>query len=162
MALQYKASEHYDAAPQIFPEIKGDKLSSLECRTFRKFITLYSTGMHIVDLGCGTGRVSRYLSYILQPSLCIALESSIKELILTRELGSGAAKNFHIRGDVLHLPLKRIKYCVCHGVIHHTPDPDLAIKEIASAIVSGGFIYLTVYSKSRYSFLYAFLRYLEN
>ena len=154
--LTNKVSQHYSVSPQKYPEIKGDKLSSLECRTFQRFVSLYSSWMEVVDIGCGTGRVGRHLSKLLKPRIHVAFELSRKELVLAEELGSEAEKYYSVLGSVLKLPFKKIKYCVCFGVAHHTPDPDLAIREIASCMVPGGYLYLAIYSKSWYSLLYKF------
>ena len=68
--------QHYDQAPQLYPDIQGDKLSSLECRTFRKFITLYRGHASVFDIGCGTGRVGRFLARELHPERLISMDIS--------------------------------------------------------------------------------------
>ncbi len=156
MKAQYKVSAHYDLAPQLYPEIQGDTLSSLECRTFQKFISLYTDNIPVIDLGCGTGRVGRYLSQVLKPEILVFMELSKQELNLAKNLGSKADFAFYIRGDVFHLPFKQIHYCTCHGVVHHTPDPHHALAEIVSTLASGGILYLAIYAKSWYWYLYRF------
>lgn len=151
---QYKAARHYDTAPQLYPDIAGDALSSLECATFATFLALYGGSEPVVDVGCGTGRVGRHLSQVLKPKRLVSMDVSRREIDLARTLGNHAHSSLYMQGDVLHLPLARIQYGVCHGVVHHTPDPDRAMNELASALVPGGVLYLAIYDKSWYSRLY--------
>jgi len=160
MKDQYKVASHYDNTPQLYPELKSDKNSSLTCATFQQFCSLYTsqTGV-IVDIGCGTGRVGRYLERTLRPQLnaICYLDISNKELLLAKSLGSDAVKRLFVRGDVLDLPLSGIRFCSCHGVIHHTPDPGKALEQLAIALSAGSIMYLAVYKYSWVTPLYKML-----
>ena len=153
---QYKAAKHYDAAPQLFPEIKGDTLSSVQSRTFCRFVELYEGNEPVVDLGCGTGRVGRHLSAVLRPTLLVSMDLSWRGVELAKHLGAAARSAMYVQGDLLNLPFTNIRYCACHGVVHHTPDPDRAISQLASALAPGAVLYLALYAKSWYSSLYRF------
>lgn len=157
MKQQYKALEHYDKAPQIYPELESDKNSSLTCRTFQKFCSLYTDEMGFVfDIGCGTGRVGRFLECSLKPTphSLLYFDISHKELELAKGLSNNSANRLFVHADILNLPISTMRFCSCHGVIHHTPAPDRALEQLASALSDGGIMYLAVYKKSWVTPLY--------
>ena len=52
-----------------------------------------------------------------------------------------------MRGDLFDLPVEARSFQVVHsrGVVHHTPDPDLAIEQVADCVAPGGFLILGWY-----------------
>src|SRR4030095_14827085 len=52
-------------------------------------------------------------------------------------------------GNVLALTMSDASFdsTFCAGVIHHTPDPALALRELARITAPGGHIYLSVYNR---------------
>ena len=52
----------------------------------------------------------------------------------------------------LPFPDRSFDFVVCSGVVHHTPDPERCIRELARVLRPGGRLYLSVYCFSNSAF----------
>ncbi len=99
-------------------------------------------GGRVLDVGCGTGRVSAWLVERagLRP---IAIDLSLRELVEARATLPLVAVN----ADNLCLPFADAiaDVTISAGVIHHTPDPRLAFSELCRVTRPGGIIHVAVY-----------------
>jgi len=88
---------------------------------------------HVVDLGGGTGRASRTLQAIgLAP---VVFDYSAGMLRRARDDGLTG-----VRADAATLPLRdgSVDAVVVTDALHHFPDPEAAIGEVARALAPGG------------------------
>lgn len=106
----------------------------------------------MIDVGCGTGRISNYLSLKGYKNI-VSLDFSLVSL---KQVNNNNV-NTCIWGNNLHLPLKSNSFelVISSGVIHHTPDPHKAFEECVRILKPGGIIYLRTYNvHSLYCFFY--------
>ena len=129
----------------------------------KSLLAEYPSAALILDAGAGTGRISNYLSRAGYGNV-ISLDYSLPSLRVVRR----HSDNTCVWGNILRLPVQSgtCDLVISSGVIHHTPDPALAVRECARALKPGGRLYLRTYnSRSIYGALYhtygALLRSLE-
>jgi ubiquinone/menaquinone biosynthesis C-methylase UbiE len=84
----------------------------------------------VLDVGCGTGRSLAYLHYQLPNLRVIGLEP-VKAL-LDLAIAKHVSKTSLIVGDGRTLPFPDSSFDAVFelGVLHHTPDPDLMVREM--------------------------------
>lgn len=104
-------------------------------------------GKVVLDAGCGKGRhVLLAARWGAKAVIGIDLSDSVEvSFAHTRDL-----PHVHIvQGDIFHLPLQlnKIDYAYSVGVIHHTPDPAQAFRNIAKVIKPGGSLSVWVYGR---------------
>jgi SAM-dependent methyltransferase len=65
-----------------------------------------------------------------------------------REARSAGASRFSIAcGSILQLPFPAaaFDFVVCSGVVHHTPDPEAAVRELRRIVKDGARLYISAY-----------------
>jgi SAM-dependent methyltransferase len=142
----------YEYAP--FPGYRPrDNLTSLHARADRsKFARLLDEAIpgdaRILEIGCGTGQMSLYLTRA--DRLVVGADLTRASLLL----GQGAARRFglarvqFVETD-LHRPgLRAGAFDVVYasGVLHHTPDPRASFARIAALVRPGGIVVVGLYS----------------
>ena len=105
-------------------------------------------GARVLELGCGTGQLSLFLS--TADRMVIGADLTRASL----ELGAEAAKRFGLEGVLfvetdLHRPglqAGAFDVVVCSGVLHHTPDPRSAFSAVARMVKPNGYVVLGLYN----------------
>lgn len=104
-------------------------------------------GARVLEVGCGTGQMSNFLSVakrtVVGADLCL---NSLR-------LGQGfALRNRLARVNFIQMNLFRPVFrpgtfdvVISNGVLHHTSDPLLAFKSIATLVRPGGYILIGLY-----------------
>ncbi len=117
----------------------------------------------IADVGCGSGRVSNYMSN-QEYTHVLSLDYSLNSL---RMVGQNS-NNFCVWGNNLELPLASNSFdlVISTGVIHHTPDPLKAFAECCRIVKPGGLLFVKMRNlHSPYGYLFhtygAALRFFE-
>jgi SAM-dependent methyltransferase len=105
--------------------------------------------MTVVDCGCGTGQLASFLA-LAGPRRRVIGVDGCKESLMCADWFRGKAgiQNIQlVRGDLFDLPLEQEKFqvVISRGVVHHTPNPDLAIECVAKRVAPGGFLLLGYY-----------------
>src|SRR5260221_6039216 len=130
-----------------------DSLASLYARAERsKFARLLDEAIpgdaRILEIGCGTGQMSLYLTRA--DRLVIGADLTRASLLL----GQGAARRFGLaRVQFVETDLRRpglragaFDVVYASGVLHHTPDPRAAFAALAKLAKPGGIIVLGLYN----------------
>ena len=148
------AASFYDQYPFDWvdyadPEEVGVTLAPL----LRRLLDESSPDDFILDVGCGPGRVTAYLSF--RGRRCVGVDRSLQSVrTMVR-----ACKRPGVVADNLHLPLKdgAADLVISDGVLHHTADGAQAFAENCRVLKEDGEMYLAVYRPGgRYEFLYRY------
>jgi len=140
---------------EFFDEHKKVYLQDVFANNFneKKFIPILNTNANVLDLGCGIGfwtieilqrgnynNINMYSADLTQA----ALENTKKRLELynlSSNLSIQNAENMTYNDNFFD-------HINCQGVIHHTPNTEKAIQEIARILKPDGTAYISVYYKN--------------
>ena len=101
-------------------------------------------GLRIADIGCGSGRLSSNLAEAGAEVVAIDISAAVEVVRAER----GHLRNLHVvQADLFHLPFRDRSFDVIwsDGVIHHTPNPAVAVSALASKVAIGGRLAIYVY-----------------
>ena len=147
--LQTATRGHYDDHPfEFLTPTDEANIEAQQPPAFARFAgACLQPGDHVADVGCGPGRASLYLARLGHDAVCIDL--SLASLQLARHR---APTNRYINASNLNLPVASESFdaVISDGVIHHTPDPRLALCENLRLLRPGGRLYLAVYRRDSY------------
>ena len=106
-------------------------------------------GTHILEAGCGTGQLSNFLS--IANRTVFGTDICLNSLTMAKDFKE---KNHLHRAHFLQMNLFRpcfrtntFDLVISNGVLHHTSDPFLAFKTLASLVKPGGYIIVGLYHK---------------
>ena len=97
--------------------------------------------MRALDVGCGTGAVTRTMAKIAAPGRVVGVDISASRLAQARELAAadGVEAEF-IEGDACHLPLPSASfdYAWSRFLFEYLPEPVRALAELSRVTRPGG------------------------
>jgi len=131
---EYTKQQGYYASNEIFQDYCGPlfELSDLK-------------GKRVAEVGSGNGRFVKILSQYA--SSVVAIEPS-EAINVSREYAKNCNNVEHIQASIYELPeIEPFDVVFCLGVVHHTPDPVLTLKNIKSLLKPEGDAILWVYGK---------------
>ncbi len=101
----------------------------------------------ILDLGCGCGYDTNYISRLPNTKLVIGMDIG-KNCEEIAQRVKNEANIMIVRGNCLNLPFKdnQFNYIYSYGVIHHTNNPLKALNESKRVLKKGGALYFYVYT----------------
>ena len=112
----------------------------------------------ILEVGCGTGQLSLFLKRYNR--LILGIDLSLPSLKLAEEfrLRNDINNVFFSRMNIFNLQIKSevFDYVISNGVLHHTYNTEIALKNILKPLKRGGYIVIGLYHK--YGRLYTNLR----
>lgn len=103
----------------------------------------------VLDAGCGTGQLTCFLAR--RGRSVLGIDASERSLNIAHSLKErlGLKGATFTAGDVLALNLAPATFDVvlCHGVLHHTPDPARGIQNLARVTRCGGHLVVGLYNR---------------
>lgn len=103
---------------------------------------VFPPGASVLEVGCGTGPVSRHLANWPDVGEVIGLDPSPTFLAKARTLGNGQTNLRYKEGDGRNLPFpdESFDVVVCHTVLCHVPGPRQVLDEALRVLRSGGWL----------------------
>ena len=104
-----------------------------------------------LDLGCGTGQLARLLIERLQRLICVDQSPNMLERA-RQALAKSKARQVEFRiGALEHLPLRdgEVDTVVASMILHHMPEPAVALKEMHRVLRPGGVLILAELDRHR-------------
>jgi SAM-dependent methyltransferase len=104
-------------------------------------------GRLVLDAGCGGGRYARLLGEHGARVVGVDLSAAV---VKARALCAPYSNVVIIQGDLLDLPIAESAFDLVYsiGVLHHTPDPRRAFREIARRVKPGGRLAVWLYRRN--------------
>ncbi len=138
-----RAHRHYDRKhPEIFNPVEQARLHEALGRALGEI----RTGAHpprALDLGCGTGNLTRHLLEL--GTNVLAADVSPEFLNTVRRLydRTGRLETFQLNGiDLTGIPDGSVDFVCAYSVLHHIPDYLAAIKDVCRVLAPGGVVFL--------------------
>ena len=102
----------------------------------------------ILDAGCGDG-VDLASTGLEEGCRVVGVELSDGGVRASASRIAGVERSHLVQGSVLALPFPAGTFdnAYSYGVVHHTVDPELAVREIARALKTGGKLLIYVYEE---------------
>jgi 2-polyprenyl-3-methyl-5-hydroxy-6-metoxy-1,4-benzoquinol methylase/uncharacterized protein YbaR (Trm112 family) len=100
-------------------------------------------GKTILDAGCGNGILTSLLGEHFETVIGVDLGTSVVQAALRN-----SRSNVHfVQGDLMHPPFRGscADVLISLGVLHHTPNTELAFSCLAPLVTSGGRMYVWLY-----------------
>jgi ubiquinone/menaquinone biosynthesis C-methylase UbiE/DNA-binding transcriptional ArsR family regulator len=106
--------------------------------TVQSLLNMLPPGWTVADLGCGTGNAAECLAPVVKRVL--AVDQSEPMLAAAKKRLSGSSNVEFLRGELQALPIETgsVDAAVSVLVLHHLPDPQPAIREMARILRPGG------------------------
>jgi len=134
----------------------GDDAAALldRCRTSPFVVALdraTAPDARVLEVGCGTGQLSNFLALAGPRRRVTGLDYTRAALEAAEAFRrrAGARNLLLLRADLFAMPVPAWAFdvVVCRGVVHHTPDPDGAIREVCARVGPGGHLVLGFYER---------------
>ena len=105
------------------------------------------TNQHVLEVGCGAGRFTEVLLDL--GAVVYSIDHSNAVEVNTTNFPQ-SQKHVVVQADVGSLPYAENTFDVvlCLGVIQHTPDPEVTIRNLARHVKPGGWLVIDHYSHS--------------
>jgi SAM-dependent methyltransferase len=121
-------------------ELRGQAPAEIATRQAYLDLLEPRAGSRVLDVGCGTGVVTRELARRVQPGgTVLGIDPNPDMLRVAKELADSDNMEFQ-PGDALTLPVDSSSFDVvtCITVLEHMPEPERAIPELVRALKPGG------------------------
>ncbi len=150
--LKGEVAAFYDAVAEDFSRTRQRPWSD-----FEKFVPYLSKDARVLDVGCGNGRLLKWLPSESYRSY-LGVDVSRELLSLARTEHRGETIHFRL-GDAGALPIRDASYeaVFCIATLHHIPSRGFQLKALAEcyrALSPGGYLFLTVWDLYRPTYFF--------
>jgi ubiquinone/menaquinone biosynthesis C-methylase UbiE len=99
-------------------------------------------GARVLEVGCGTGAVSRDVAYRARIGEVVGLDPSPVFIARARELAAGVSNLIFEEGDAHNLPYEHRSFdaVIFHTCLSHVPSPEIALAEAHRVLRAGGYL----------------------
>lgn len=108
------------------------------------FLPKLTPGMHLVEVGCGTGAIARRVAARVTPGTVTAVDRQKEQIDTARRLAAARGVqnvDFHIgEADALDFPDGACDAAYCRFLLEHVSDPTRVVSEIARLVRPGGWV----------------------
>ncbi|PKG22692.1 ubiquinone biosynthesis methyltransferase UbiE [Niallia nealsonii] len=138
-------------------ELSGKLTNVLDSRTLanshQRLAEILTEGMAILDVGCGTGAITRGIAEVVGPNgRVVGIDSNPKLIEKAREAHSETPGLFFETGDIYNLPYEQqFDIVTSSRVLIWLSDPLKALKMMTSAVKIGGRILVVDYNHEKIS-----------
>lgn len=129
--------------PEIFNEIEQERLAVALGRAARLAAGHQAEPLRALDVGCGTGNLTRHL---------IAIGARVTAADLSPKLLAEATRRFGGRGlvatvmldgrDLAPIPDDSFDLAASYSVLHHVPDYAALVRDMARVVKPGGIVFI--------------------
>jgi SAM-dependent methyltransferase len=110
-------------------------------------------GLRVLEIGCGMGTDGAQFAKAGADYTGIDLTDAAVELARKRFQVSGLKGEFHVAdAERLDFPDASFDLVYSHGVLHHTPDIEAAVREIHRVLKPGGRAMVMLYHRGSYNY----------
>lgn len=110
-------------------------------------------GLRVLEIGCGMGTDGAQFAKAGADYTGIDLTDAAVELARKRFQVSGLKGEFHVAdAERLDFPEASFDLVYSHGVLHHTPDIEAAVREIHRVLKPGGRAMVMLYHRGSYNY----------
>ncbi len=110
-------------------------------------------GLHVLEIGCGMGTDGAQFAKAGANYTGIDLTDAAVELARKRFQVSGLKGEFRVAdAERLDFPDASFDLVYSHGVLHHTPDIEAAVREIYRVLKPGGRAMVMLYHRGSYNY----------
>lgn len=143
----------YEETP--FPDYEdteciGDLIRKARQSVFAKLLDQQIPfGVRILECGCGTGQLSNFLGMAHRTVFGTDVSLNSLQLAECFRRRSGLDRVFFLQMDLFRpvfLP-NTFQIVICNGVLHHTFNPGLGLKVLASLVKPGGYLIVGLYHR---------------
>jgi SAM-dependent methyltransferase len=103
----------------------------------------------VLEEGCGTGQLSNFLALAGPRRRVTGLDYTRASLDAAEAFRrrAGTRNLLLLRADLFAMPVpeRAFEVVISRGVVHHTPDPDGAIRAVCARVAPGGHLVLGFY-----------------
>jgi SAM-dependent methyltransferase len=110
-------------------------------------------GLKVLEIGCGLGTDGAQFAKAGADYTGLDLTDAAIELARKRFTTSGLQGDFRVAdAENLELPDETFDIVYSHGVLHHTPDTEAAVREIHRVLKPGGRAIVMLYHRDSYNY----------
>lgn len=139
-----RAARSYDGAAGVYERVNAPLLFDAPARALVAAAAPYAHA-RILDVGCGTGAVSRAAHAAVDGAAVVAVDPALDMLEAARRGGAEAVVN----ASLPHLPFVDASFDVvlCAFVLTHVDDPDAALTDMKRVLRPGGCVGVSAWAQ---------------
>ena len=129
--------------PEIFNQIEQGRLRAELGRAAGEITGSEDIGLRALDLGCGTGNLTRHLVDLGVEVIASDVSPDFLQQIAARFGTDSRVRPMQINGqDLREIPTDSLDMVCAYSVLHHVPNYLLMVQEACRTLRPGGVLYL--------------------